>query len=187
MSTGRHSRVTIGWGGKCQGGTNTSSPCLSERSTTMPSLSTASLQKSIERQGRLEASFSSKLVATIRPDKPIYDKYVRQNLSLAAPAGHLPPEIRIWKFLDLNFSIEAKTNTLVQHASFQELRDAFDDKFSSYAHVTDIKKLDLFLWQHRQRPRSEVRGKTIIGRRDAHGVSPDTRRPCVRWLPRKCL
>ena len=135
-------------------------------------------------QGRLEASFSSKLIATIRPDKPIYDKFVRQNLSLVVPPLRLPPDTRIRKFLELYSLIEAKTNTLVQHASFQELKDAFDEKFPRYAHFTDIKKLDFLLWQYRQRPTLEVR-QTIVCRRDAKAGSPDTRPACDTLTARK--
>lgn len=40
--------------------------------------------------GRVEPSFCSKLVATIRPDKPVYDKLVRQNLQLCSHPERRP-------------------------------------------------------------------------------------------------
>lgn len=42
--------------------------------------------KTINRNtGRLEASFASKLVATIHPDKPVIDKFVLDNADLKLP------------------------------------------------------------------------------------------------------
>ena len=35
--------------------------------------------------GSIHASFSSKLLATVRPDMPVWDKFVLQNLGLRAP------------------------------------------------------------------------------------------------------
>ena len=35
--------------------------------------------------GSIHASFSSKLLATVRADMPVWDKFVLQNLSLRAP------------------------------------------------------------------------------------------------------
>lgn len=38
--------------------------------------------------GSVHASFSSKLLATVNPDMPIWDKFVLQNLGLRAPYCH---------------------------------------------------------------------------------------------------
>ena len=38
-----------------------------------------------ERTGRLEASFASKLVATLDPNKPVIDKFVLSNFNLRLP------------------------------------------------------------------------------------------------------
>ena len=44
--------------------------------------------------GKVHASFGSKLLATIRPNMPLWDKYVLQNLGLKMP-GYYSKENRI--------------------------------------------------------------------------------------------
>ena len=44
--------------------------------------------------GNVEASFSSKLLATLKPEMPIRDRYVVQNLGLKLPLDSDPSRIR---------------------------------------------------------------------------------------------
>jgi len=99
---------------------------------------------------RVEPSFSSKLVATIRPELPVYDRYVQGNLSLAIPRQNEPAETRMRKFADIYSRLEVHMTRLVQTDAFRELKRRFDEKFSAYSHFTNVKKLDLLLWQYRQ-------------------------------------
>lgn len=99
---------------------------------------------------RVEPSFSSKLVATIRPELPVYDKHVRENLSLAIPRSNEPSEVRVRKFVDVYSRLSTQMAEHVQSHVFQELKGRFDNRFSAYAHFTDVKKLDLLLWQYRR-------------------------------------
>ncbi len=99
---------------------------------------------------RVEPSFSSKLVATIRPDKPMYDKYVRENLSLTIPRPNEPAERRVHKYVEVYSSLEAQMTELIHSQVFQELKRRFDDRFPAHSHFTDTKKLDLLLWQYRK-------------------------------------
>ena len=46
--------------------------------------------------GRIEASFSSKLMATINPDKPVWDEFVLKNLGIIKPPTY--SKNRILKF-----------------------------------------------------------------------------------------
>ncbi|MEK6776739.1 MAG: hypothetical protein AABY87_07665 [bacterium] len=99
---------------------------------------------------RVEPSFSSKLVATIRPEMPVYDKHVRENLSLQVPAQHKAAENRVEGFIKTYDTLKKEIAALVQDTIFTtKLRPAFDQKFPAYAHFTDVKKLDFLLWQHR--------------------------------------
>jgi hypothetical protein len=101
-------------------------------------------------KGRIEPSFSSKLVATIRPEKPVYDKYVRENLSLKVPGAHMSAQDKVEGFITMYASLEEKIAGLVKNPVFTKtLRPAFDKKLRTYAHFTDVKKLDFLLWQHR--------------------------------------
>jgi hypothetical protein len=99
---------------------------------------------------RVEPSFCSKLVATVRADMPVYDKYVRENLSLVIPRPNERPEQRVEGFISVYADLQAKQNQLTLNEQFPRLRRAFDDRFAAYAHFTDAKKLDLVLWQYRQ-------------------------------------
>ena len=53
------------------------------------------LKAMYEVTGNIEASFSSKMLATINPDMPIWDRYVVQNLCLDMKKGR-SPELRGW-------------------------------------------------------------------------------------------
>jgi hypothetical protein len=110
-----------------------------------------------ERQ-RVEPSFCSKLVATIRPDMPVYDRYVRENLSLVIPRSTERPEHRVEGYVSVYGKLQAQQNQLMLSEQFPTLRHEFDDRFGAYAHFTDAKKLDLVLWQYRPRRRSAGRG-----------------------------
>jgi hypothetical protein len=97
--------------------------------------------------GRVEASFASKLVATIDPEKPVIDSIVLKNLGLKLP----PPgaaEARLPR-------IEALYNRLKQiYAEFlateagRHLTDRFAESYPGRL-VTRVKILDLVLWQTR--------------------------------------
>jgi hypothetical protein len=109
------------------------------------------IQKIYDDKHRVEPSFSSKLVATIRPDKPVYDRYVRENLSLAVPSANKSGQVRVEKFISLYVSLEGKTAALVNDPVFaRTLAPAFDKKFGEYADFTAVKKLDFLLWQYRK-------------------------------------
>lgn len=101
-------------------------------------------------KGRVEPSFSSKLVAMIRPEKPVYDKHVKENLSLKVPGAHKSAQDRVKGSIAMYASLEQKMETLVKDPIFTlTLKPAFDRKFGAYAHFTDVKKLDFLLWQYR--------------------------------------
>jgi len=100
---------------------------------------------------RVEPSFSSKLVATIHPDRPVYDKHVRENLSLTVPAQHISADKRLKGCITMYAALEQKVALLIKDPLFTtRLKPAFDAKFHTYARFTDVKKLDFLLWQFRK-------------------------------------
>lgn len=102
-------------------------------------------------RAQVEGSFSSKLVATIRPDMPVYDRHVRDNLALLAPPSSWSPARRMAAMISLYGELEEKVAALVGDPIFAAtLRPRFDARHPAYAHLTDVKKLDLLLWQHRR-------------------------------------
>lgn len=99
---------------------------------------------------RIEASFCSKLLATIQPDKPVYDKHVRESLRLDIPKATDPADRRLRGFVNMYARLEQQVGLLIQLQSFQALKEAFDRAFPAYKHFSEVKKLDLLLWQYRQ-------------------------------------
>ena len=95
-----------------------------------------------EHTGRMEASFSSKLLATIRPEMPIWDAMVLKNLSLKAPATYAKG--RLDKIVELYDSI----CRWYQSSKAQECAEQFERLFPG-ADLTATKKADFILWQTR--------------------------------------
>lgn len=95
-----------------------------------------------EHTGRMEASFSSKLLATIRPEMPIWDAMVLKNLSLKAPATYAKG--RLDKIVELYDSI----CRWYQSSKAQECAEQFERLFPG-TDLTATKKADFILWQTR--------------------------------------
>ncbi len=107
------------------------------------------IRETFEKTGRVEASFSSKMIATIRPDMAVYDSYLRENLSLIVPKPTNRPEVRIEEFAVAYSVLQEKMLGLIGEPRFSHLRSRFDQRLPNYLHFTDIKKMDLLLWQMR--------------------------------------
>lgn len=96
--------------------------------------------------GRIEASFASKLYATLHPNAPVIDSVVLENLGLKLPSAADP---------DRQAKVVGIHNALFK--TFADLLATEDGKFlvasfrTAYpnAAVTDEKALDLILWQIR--------------------------------------
>ena len=96
--------------------------------------------------GRIEASFSSKLMATINPDKPVWDEFVLKNLGITKPATY--SKNRIEKTVDVYKRIEHFYDEFLQTMECQELVAKFDIHFLN-TKITKTKMVDLLLWQTR--------------------------------------
>jgi hypothetical protein len=95
---------------------------------------------------RYEASFSSKLVATVDPSKPVIDRVVLNNLRLRLPlSGAINREARICRIYSRLISVFSA------YLSTEEgiyLISAFRRTYAN-ANITEVKMLDLVLWQTR--------------------------------------
>lgn len=97
--------------------------------------------------GRVEASFASKLVATIDPGQPVIDSVVLRNVGLGLPAQKAKTRIadivavhrQLGQWYDEQLASEAGASAV------RAFRAAYPG-----ARVTDIKALDLVLWQIRK-------------------------------------
>ncbi len=96
---------------------------------------------------RLEASFSSKLKATITPEMPVIDSVVLKNLGLRLPYSYQADrELRIhevYEKLVTEFSRFLKTKNGAYLVS--EFKKEYPD-----TNVSKVKMLDLVLWQTRE-------------------------------------
>ena len=99
--------------------------------------------------GRVEPSFSSKLVATICPESPVYDKYVRENLGIEIPRQTDTTPVRLRGFIQAYEQLCRRILELVTETRFAGIREHFDREFPSYTHFSEVKKLDLLLWKLR--------------------------------------
>lgn len=95
---------------------------------------------------RLEASFASKLIATIDPNMPVIDKFVLKNVGLVLPSQNVRNRaaaiVRIYSALQTSF------NAYLQSPDGQYLVSEFNRIYPNAA-ITDVKKLDLVLWKTR--------------------------------------
>ena len=99
--------------------------------------------------GRIEASFSSKLLATINHDYPIWDQYVLANLGLEATPQYMNNDIRLEASIEIYKAIcdwyKARLNSDEGKAEME----FFDSKFPKYKWISGIKKIDFLLWSKR--------------------------------------
>ena len=92
--------------------------------------------------GAVHASFSSKLLATVNPDMPIWDKFVLQNLGLRTPYHYEKDRLQ-------------KTSQLYQRIcdwyeseQAKEKLQVFNELFPN-VDISDVKKIDFILWATR--------------------------------------
>jgi len=105
------------------------------------------LETIFARYTQVHPSFSSKLVATVNPDKPVYDSQVLKLLGLKTNWQSKSAAIRVQKATEAYKEIESFYDTALRSNIADDLVAAFDERFQSYTYFTKAKKLDLFLWQ----------------------------------------
>jgi hypothetical protein len=96
--------------------------------------------------GRIEASFASKLVATLDPSKPVIDKFVLHSFQLRLP--NWGSADREENTIELYGQLCLKYDDLMMSPDGVKIRNMFDERYPN-AKIMDIKKIDLVLWQIR--------------------------------------
>ena len=92
----------------------------------------------------VEASFASKMAATIDPSSPIIDQYVLKNLNIIiAGAGK---EARLESALEAFESLQTWYRDYLPTQAAKDNIAAFDTMLPSYAWISDVKKIDFLLW-----------------------------------------
>jgi len=93
-----------------------------------------------------EASFSSKLVASLDPSAPVWDSRLMAYWGLRAP--NQQHKARLEAFVEVYEMLRNLMAGLLASSGGQTIIAQFDKEFSSEAkHVSDMKKADLVLWQ----------------------------------------
>ncbi len=100
-----------------------------------------------EHTGNIEPSFSSKMLATIFPDKPIWDRYVVQNLNMELVGA--TKEERLSNAIALYADMEKWYADFLQTDKAKECIEAFERVMPDYKHISSVKKIDSILWSIR--------------------------------------
>jgi len=98
----------------------------------------------LKETSKFEAAFASKLVATLHPEKPVIDRHVLRNFGLRLPSGNNREHrcVACYERLRENYA------ALLKSAEGAMICKRFNSLFPG-ANITDLKKLDLVLWQIR--------------------------------------
>jgi len=99
-----------------------------------------------KKTGRLEASFTSKLVATVYPERPVIDKFVLEYFGLSLPHQH--ETNRELKAVMVYDALTSKYMAFMSELIASAICARFSAKYP-WADITDLKKVDLVLWQTR--------------------------------------
>lgn len=100
-----------------------------------------------EKTGNIEPSFSSKMLATIDSQKPIWDRYVVQNLNIKLDGG--TKEEKIENAIQLYAEMEKWYAEYMASDDGKACIQGFNDALPTYKWVSDIKKIDALLWSIR--------------------------------------
>ena len=97
--------------------------------------------------GNIEASFSSKMLATINPEMPIWDRYVVQNLCLEMRGKTKVDQLKC--AVDLYDKMISWYENFLQTENGRECIAEFDRILPGYVWMSDVKKIDFYLWSIR--------------------------------------
>lgn len=96
--------------------------------------------------GKIEASYSSKMLATLNPNMPIWDQYALKNAGVAQPSqgsDRFDSTVNVYSQLCEWYKCFLKTE------NSKECIRHFDRIFPEYKEISDIKKIDFYLWMKR--------------------------------------
>lgn len=96
--------------------------------------------------GSVEASFASKLVATLDPERPVWDQFVLTNLGLRKPYAYQRDQFD--RTLRVYEELQRRHAELVRSPVGRLICERFVARHPG-AVLTDAKRVDLVLWQHR--------------------------------------
>lgn len=98
-----------------------------------------------DRATSIEASFASKMLATINENYPIWDSQVVRAVGLEIDAK-LQGEARIQAYIHAYEELTSKIKTFIDTPEGQECIRIFDERFPRYTYINPMKKIDHYLW-----------------------------------------
>ena len=101
-----------------------------------------------EATDNIEASFSSKMLATINPDKPIWDRYVMQNLCLNVKGKTKEDQLEC--AVNLYAQMVSWYDAFLQTENGRSCIAEFDRTLPGYIWMSDVKKIDFFFFFMRE-------------------------------------
>lgn len=111
----------------------------------------------LEKTNRIETSFCSKMLHTINPMMPIFDKNVRLNLGICSVPSIKDKEsqcniaVRIYK------QLADKYHDYFQTQGYLEAIRLFDYYYPEYSDkISPVKKIDFFLWKFNKNELKEL-------------------------------
>jgi len=96
-----------------------------------------------ELTSRHEPSFASKLLATINPDKPVWDVNVLSNLSIKPPRYYA--KNRLMEIVTTYGVLENWFADYLKTQNAREVISLFNEIYPT-VNITDVKKIDFALW-----------------------------------------
>ena len=114
---------------------------LLEESKNLPADFGNILEKLSASTGRMEESFASKLAATIDPNLPVIDSWVRDNLGLSRASSTENAK-------EIHQKIRGQYADFLSTESGKYLIRRFAETYPE-GHITHVKMLDFVLWQTR--------------------------------------
>ena len=99
------------------------------------------------RTGNIEASFSSKMLATLNPDFPIWDQYVLKNLGITLPTTKEKKSVDL--IVEYYSQICDWYKKYIESDEGKKCVEVFNQTLSHYKWISPIKKIDFFLWGKR--------------------------------------
>ncbi len=97
--------------------------------------------------GRYEPSFSSKLVATLDPNQPVWDQFILRHTDQKPPPYGTKNRIEMAKVVYRN--IQRWYEQYLSTDNGRRLIELFDQEVKDHDRVTNLKKVDFVLWQIR--------------------------------------
>lgn len=93
----------------------------------------------------IEASFSSKMLATIDPNYPVWDSQVIRALGIRLEES-LCDEAKIRAYVQAYAELTTEIRSFLSTAEGRKCIAEFDLTFPNYTHLSPFKKIDFFLW-----------------------------------------